>query len=117
MKAVLDGGSMLPRWQKNVYTCVDGLQVTCRLETVRLDKVSERELPVNGIQSVNKDFFAVVLSMVLNRDMTKIIRGGSAQTCTFPRTVTTVCKKAFKNTNIFSVKLNDGLKILKQRCF
>ena len=107
----------LHKWQKNVYRCVDGLQVTCRLETVRLDKVSERELPVNGIQSVNNDFFAVVSSMVLKRNMTEVLRGGPARTCTFPRTVTTVCEKAFENANVLSIRLNERLKRLKQRCF
>ena len=117
MKTVLDGNDPLKRWQKNVYTCVDGLEVTCRRETVKLGKVSRRKLPINGIQSVDKNIFVAVSGAVLNRIMTEVTRGGPARTCTLPRTVTTVCEKAFKNTNIASVRLNEGLKTLKDNCF
>ena len=76
MKTVLEGICPLPRWQKNVYACVDGLQVICRLETVKLGKVSRQRQPMNGIQSVDKNLFVVVSSIVLSRDMTQIICGG-----------------------------------------
>ena len=70
MKTVLEGICPLPRWQKNVYACVDGLQITCRLETVKLGKVFSRRQPMNGIQSVDKNIFVVVSGTILNRDMT-----------------------------------------------
>ena len=114
----MEASCPLPRWQKNVYRCTDGKKVVCRQETVTLDKVSQRELPMNGIQSVDKDIIVVVSCAVLNRAMTEIIHGGLTQTCTFPRTVTIVCEKAFKkNVSTASVGLNEGLKTLEKSCF
>ena len=107
----------LKRWNRGTYRCADGKEIICRQEAVKLDKISQRRLPVNGIQSVDKHLLVVVSGTVLKRDLTEVIRGGPAQTCTLPRTVTTVCKKAFKSTNIASVKLNDGLKTLEDSCF
>ena len=72
---------------------------------------------MNGIQSVDKNIFVVVSGAVLNRDMTQIIHGGLAQTCTFPRTVTIVRENTFKDTNVFSVRPNDGLEIVEHHSF
>ena len=73
---------------------------------------------MNGIQSVDNDLLAVVSGSVLNRNIQNVIRNRRARTYIFPGTVTTICMNAFEmNTNIVSVRLNDGLKILKQRCF
>lgn len=107
----------LKRWSRGTYRCADGTKITCKQETVKLDKMFLRKLPMNGIQSVNKDLLTIVSGVVLNRAMAKVIRGGPAQTYTFPRTVSTVCEKAFENTNIASVRLNEGLRTLKEYCF
>ena len=49
--------------------------------------------------------------------MTEVICGGWRRTFTFPRTVTIVHRKAFENMSTASVRLNEGLKTLKENCF
>ena len=102
------------RWQKNAYRCIDGTDIVCRHESVKLDNVSHRELPVNGIQSVDKDILVVVSGTVLNRDMTEVIFGGPARTYVLPPTAVIVRPNAFyKNESIVSVRLNKGLEKLE----
>ena len=114
----MEGSGPLHKWQKNVYRCIDGTDIVCRHESVKLDNVSHRELPVNGIQSVDKDILVVVSGTVLNRDMTEVICGGPARTYVLPPMAVIVRPNAFyKNENIASVRLNEGLKRLERRCF
>ena len=103
----MENDGPLPRWQNNVYRCIDGIDIACRQETVKLDNVSQRELPMNGIQSVDKDLFVVVSGTVLNRDMTEVVYGSTARTYALPPTTITIRKSAFHmNRSITSIRLN-----------
>ena len=103
----MEASGPLPRWQKNVYRCIDGLNIACRQGTTMLNKISQRRLPVNGIQSVDKHLLAVVSSMVLKRNMTEVVYGSTARTYTLPPTTVTICNSAFQmNRSITSVRLN-----------
>ena len=114
----MEGSGPLPRWQKNAYRCIDGTDIVCRHESVKLDNVSHRELPVNGIQSIGKHIFVVVFGTVLKRNMTEVVYGSTARTYVLPPTAVIVRPNAFyKNENIASVRLNEGLKRLEGRCF
>ena len=106
------------RWQKNVYRCIDGTDIACRQGTTMLNKISQRRLPVNGIQSIGKHIFVVVSGTVLNRNMTEVIFGGPARTYALPPTAVTIRERAFEmNKSIASVRLNKGLKRLERCCF
>ena len=114
----MEGSGPLPKWQKNVYRCIDGTDIVCRHESVKLDNISHRELPMNGIQSIGKHIFVVVSGTVLKRNMTEVVFGGPARTYALPPTAVIVRPHAFyKNESIVSVRLNKGLKRLERCCF
>ena len=77
-----------------------------------------RTIPKNAIR-MRRDQSpdTIVSGMRTNRDMTKILRAGPDKTCTFPNTVTTVCAYAFHRARASSVRLNEGLRVLKHGCF
>ena len=53
----------------------------------------------------------------VSREVGEIIREGPSKTFAFPNTVVTVDQDAFKDGHTISVRLNEGLKILKYHCF
>ena len=87
----MEASGPLPRWQKNMYRCADGMDIACRQGTTMLNKISQRRLPVNGIQSIANDLLAVVSGTVLKRNMTEVIFGGPVRTYALPPTTVTIC--------------------------
>lgn len=114
----MEASCPLKRWQKNVYRCVDGKKIVCRLEIIELDKVSWGKHPMNGIQSVDKDILAVVSGTGLNRDMTEVVFEVIARTYALPPTTVTIRKMAFQMNNLTtSVRLNGYRKTPEDQCF
>lgn len=102
-----------------MYKCVDGIKITCGQNMFETDTRSLYVLPRNGIQlAPGMSPLSVVAETELNRDMTEVIRGGPARTYSFQRTVASVRQDAFiDKQRLCSVRFNDGLKTLGERCF
>ena len=90
------------RWRQNVYTCTDHAIITCRRETAkmcifdRLERSIDYIVPRSGLWLRSGMAFAVdTSSVVFDRSMATVVRGGSSLVYTFPRTVKTVGPRAF----------------------
>ena len=76
-------------------------------------------LPKNGIcRMLHKSPAVIVSNEQLSRDMTKINYGNPGKTYAFPPTVKTVSICGFYEIKrLLSVRLNEGLEVLKCNCF
>ena len=105
------------------YTCVDGVQIVCRHETVGAEmRKNMYEIvhtrPRNGLY-LQRDMppTLVVRDMRMSRDATEVMTGGLARTYSLPPTVLKVCSSAFADgKQLQSVRLN-GVRTLEEGCF
>ena len=106
------------------YTCADGVQIFCRRETARA--VMRKDMyevvytrPRNGL-CLQRDMppTLVVRDTKMSRDAAEVMTGGLARTYSLPPTVLKVCSSAFaERKQLQSVRLNEGLVTLEERCF
>ena len=86
------------------YTCADGTNVVCRLETfealVRSDEFRRdvAQIPRNGLWLRPDQSLALFLEGTqVSRDVTVVFRGSATKTYAFPRTVVKVAQQAFND--------------------
>ena len=80
--------------------------------------VRSHSAPKNGILLRNGSPTTVFVNRAhASRDVRVIICGGPNKTYAFPSTVTTAAKNAFEHKHVRSVRLNEGLKVLRDGCF
>lgn len=106
------------------YTCADGVQIFCRRETARV--VMRKDMyevvytrPRNGL-CLQRDMppTLVVRDAMMSRGATEVATGSLARTYSLPPTVLKVCSNAFaERKQLQSVRLNEGLVTLEERCF
>lgn len=123
----LSAGPWKYRGQKGaLYICKDNVCVNCRYRKRRInanannvtDKKDILGILRNGILLRHGELPTVVVNgKPTDRDMKKIIRGGPGKMYAFPKTITIVGKSAFEHSDVVSVRLNEGLKILEEECF
>ena len=108
------------------YKCMDKIKVYCKYATfeileepvARMCSVRRRTTLKNGILwEPGIPLIVIVNGTQASRDMKEVISGGPSKTYAFPNTTTTVGWCAFQETDILSVRLNEGLKALNERCF
>ena len=109
------------RWDRNVSTRTRIARQADPRDAEDTETGSLPALPKNGFRVVQgRPPLAVVAGVATDRDMTKVVTGDPGETYALPGTAVAVCRDAFDGRGkrrLTSVRLNEGLEVLEERCF
>ena len=109
------------RWDRNASTRTRIARQAGPRDAEDTETESFPALPKNGFRVVQgRPPLAVVAGVATDRGMTRVVTGDPGETYALPGTAVAVCRGAFDGRDkrrLTSVRLNEGLETLEERCF